>query len=114
MQKDRKKEPEPIAIAFGMVIENEFEGKITKHVIVELGEEDWFYTSQIVEEDDGVRLGFVGTSSPEYITRLTDERWTKEQILEAYGKNFVECGGIPKSTIEEINRESQKPPRILI
>lgn len=114
MKNERQNGPKSVEIHFGMIFENEYKGTVTRHVVIELGEKNYFFTCQIVDAEDGKRLSFAGTSGLKYITRVTGETWTKDQILEAYGgRNFIGHGGTPESSIETINLESQKPPRII-
>lgn len=114
MKNERKNELQPIEIRFGMITEHVFMGKTTQHVIIELGEENWCSTSEIVTIDGKKVLGLAGTAGLEDIHKITDEIWSKEEILEAFERYFENFGGTPEAIIEAIELNSAIPPRILV
>jgi hypothetical protein len=111
MENERESGVKPKEIAFGMVFENVSGGETSRHVVVDPGKKKIFYTSRIAKINGEMVLWFPGSNTLKDVTRTTDERWTKEQILAAYENYFSPVGGTPEYIVERITHCSTRRPR---
>lgn len=103
-------EPKSVEIRFGMVFAHWFENTCTIHVVIDVGEKDWFGTSGLVLTDGKPSLAIAGTAAPEYVHFVLGQL-TKEEILELYDNYFEKPTS--KVIVDTINENAAKPPRII-
>jgi len=111
MENERENSIKPKEIAFGMVFENVSGGETSRHVVVDPGKKKVFYASRIAKINGETVLWFPGSNTLNDVTRTTDERWTKEQILAAYENRFSSVGGTPEYIVERVTNCSKGRPR---
>lgn len=100
--KERERE---IEISFGAT-HTFARNKKLRYVILDVGEDGWYSTSQILENG---RLGMPGTGTLSDIGEI-DGRMTLEQILSGFKMSSMGLNNKIKKIIEEY---SKKSPRIL-
>lgn len=111
MEIERNKEKkENIEIEFGQVFAFWFEDKCSLHVIIDVGSDNWFETSQIVFDKNVIRLSLPGTASPENI-HLMLGKWSKEQIIRGFENYFEEP--LSENILNELNANSLKSSRVI-
>lgn len=115
MRKEAKKEPKSIEIHFGDIFENTFEDKTRRYVIVSVGEENYCYSSKLMEEDNKLIINPVaGTTGLLDIHRATGERLTLEQIINGVNNYFGKSQTVSERIVQILTEESQKSARLLI
>lgn len=113
MSIERKDEPTEIEISFGAVFEHTSGEQTKKFVIIDVGTEEYLFSSSTWEEDGKLIVSlFSGTTTFSDIHQMLDEKLCLEQIIEGM-KNHYGDGVITEKMIQLITESSNQPPRIL-
>ena len=96
----------PIEIKFGDI--HSLEGDINRrYVIVDVGEKNYFICCEIVRDEN--RLGVAGTGGRSDIYEIVGSM-SIEEIIKGMEKTL---DGMPKKIIDELEKSSKKPPRLI-
>lgn len=112
MSEGKETEPRKLEIEFGSVFEPDLEGKVSKHVVIDVGEGKQFFSSSFWEEDDKLLVGIPGTSELQNIKRVLDEKLTVEEIIEGM-KNDLGAENVSENMINMVREASEKGPRVI-
>lgn len=104
---------EQIEICFGMVYEGVIGKRSRKIVVVELGDDNYFFGAPILTTNGKELLKSTGTTTLSDIRAVTGEVWPLARVLDAFENGFKSFGGTPKNIIEVLKKEALRPPRIL-
>lgn len=108
--------PRSIEISFGDVFEHTFYGTTRTFVITDVGEDNWFHSCAVFTLKDGKKGLFGGgTGGPEDIHNKTGERWSLQEVIEAYNNYARQNWGkdCPPEIVASLTERSQKSPRVI-